>query len=63
MAWIVTGRAEDRLPIASGDFVSSKVLLSVSVGSPLCTVRYRVNVKANNVDYASELMDVTIEAA
>jgi hypothetical protein len=63
LGWIVTGRAEDQIPIASGDFVSSKVLLNIPVGSPLCTVRYRVNVRANNADYASELMDVTIEAA
>jgi hypothetical protein len=63
LAWIVTGQAEDRIPIASGDFASSKVLLNVPVGSPLCTLRYRVNVRANNADYKSELMDITIEAA
>jgi len=61
-AWINTGRAEDNLQIASGDFISTKVLLSIPVGSPLCTLRYRVNVEANNQPYASEIMDVTIKA-
>ena len=60
--WIVTGRSEDNMQIASGDFISPKVLLSVPVGAPLCTLRYRVNVKANGQAYASDLMDITIAA-
>ncbi len=60
--YIITGRAEDNIEIPSGDFTSAKVLFNVPVGSSLCTIRYRVNAKANGQAYASELMDVTIKA-
>ncbi len=61
--WIVTGRSEDNIQIASGDSTATKVLFEIPVGSPLCTIRYRINVKVNNQPYASEIMDVTIKAA
>ena len=61
--WMVTGRAESNIEIASGDFTSTKVLFEIPAGSPLCTIRYRINVKADNQIYFSEIMDVTVEAA
>ena len=61
--WMVTGRSEDKIKIASGDFTYTKVLFEIPVGSPLCTIRYRVNIKMNNQIYASEIMDVTVQAA
>ncbi len=49
--WIVTGRAEDDIPIASGDFSVQKVLFEIPVGAPLCTIRFRVNVYVNGEIY------------
>lgn len=57
--WIQTGRTGD-LEIASGDTRATKVLFNVPIGSPLCTIRYAVNVKVNNQAYASADMDVTL---
>ncbi len=46
------GRAEKDIPIASGDFATQKVLFEIPVGAPLCTIKYRVNVKVNKgTDY------------
>ena len=61
--WIVTGRAEDNIPLAPGEFTSGKVLFSIPEGTTLCTLRYRVNVKANSNNYQSELFDITIRPA
>lgn len=61
-AWMSTGRAEDNINLAPGEFVSGKVLLEVPEGSTLCTFRYRINVLYGGQAYASELMDVTIRA-
>ena len=62
LSWIVTGKTEDNMGIASGDFVSRPVKFNVPVGSALCTLRYKVEVKANNQNYASDVMDVTIKS-
>jgi len=63
--WITTGRAEDNIPIAPGDFMSTKVLFNIPVGASLCTLRYRVNVymgAGQQQPYATDIMDVTIKA-
>lgn len=60
--WIVTGRAEDQIMLAPGEFTSGKVLFNIPEGTALCTLRYRVNVQADNVPYQSELFDITIKA-
>lgn len=61
---ITTGRAGADIPIASGEVYSAPVLFSTQTGDPLCTVRFRVDVKANDVAYGSpQVMDVTLKAA
>jgi hypothetical protein len=60
--WIVTGRAEENIPIPSGDFSSQKVLFEIPVGSPLCTIRFRVNVEADGTPYATDFFDLKIKA-
>lgn len=62
LGYITTGKAENNIPIAPGDISVGKVLFNVPVGSPLCTVRFRVEVKANGNPYASELIDITFKA-
>ncbi len=62
LSWIVTGKTEEDMGIASGDFVSRPVKFNVPLGSALCTLRYKVEVKANNQNYASDVMDVTIKS-
>ena len=61
--WIVTGRAEDNIELAPGEFTSGKVLFYIPEGTALCTLRYRVNVKADGNSYQSELFDITIKPA
>lgn len=62
LGWIVTGRAENDIPIASGDKSTQRVILNIPKGSPLCTFRLRVNVDSSQGFYGTEFMDVTIKA-
>ncbi len=61
-SWIVTGRAENDIPIPSGDFSTQKVLFNIPAGSPLCTIRFRINVNAGETAYATDFFDLTIKA-
>ena len=61
--WIVTGRAEDNIELAPGEFTSGKVLFYIPEGTALCTLRYRVNVKVDGNSYQSKHFDITIKAA
>jgi len=61
-AWIVTGRAEENIVIPSGDFSVQKVLFEIPLGSPLCTIRFRVNVQADGTAYATDFFDLKIRA-
>jgi len=61
-SWIVTGRTETNIPIPPGEFTTQKVLFDIPVGSPLCTIRFRVNVDAGGKPYATDFFDVTIKA-
>ena len=58
--WIVTGRAEDNVPIPSGDFSTQKVVFEIPIGAPLCTIRYRINVNAAGVAYATDFFDMKV---
>jgi len=58
--WITTGRQEVNLAIPVGDLTTQKVLFDVPVGSPLCTVRFRVNVNVENTPYATDFFDIKI---
>lgn len=61
---ITTGRSGPEMDIASGEVYSAPVLFSTQTGDPLCTVRFRVDVKAGGVPYGSpQVMDVTFKAA
>lgn len=62
-AWIVTGRAEDNIELGAGGFTTGKILIKVPEGSALCTLRYRLNVKHEGQNYASDLMDVVIKSS
>lgn len=60
--WIVTGRSEIDIPIPSGAFSSQKVLFQIPSGSPLCTIRFRVNVDVDGTAYATDFFDMSIKA-
>jgi len=60
--WIVTGRAENDIPIPSGDISTQKVLFEIPTGAPLCTIRFRINVKADEETYATDFFDLKIKA-
>ncbi len=59
--WIVTGRSENNIPIPSGDFSSQKVLFEIPSGSPLCTIRFRVNVDVEGTAYATDFFDLKVK--
>ncbi|VVB83721.1 Uncharacterised protein [uncultured archaeon] len=61
-SWIILGKAEDSLSIPSGDSIVRKVLFDIPVGSPLCTARFKIEVKAGETAYASDFFDVKIKA-
>jgi hypothetical protein len=58
--WISTGRAENGIPIPPGDFSTQKVLFEIPTGSPLCTIRFRINVNADDTIYATDFFDLKI---
>ena len=62
MSWIVTGRAEDDIPIPSGDISTQKVLFEIPTGAPLCTIRFRINVQADGDSYATDFFDLKVKA-
>lgn len=43
-SWIILGKSDDNIGISQGDSYSSKVVLNVPKGSPLCTFGLRLNV-------------------
>ncbi len=66
--WIVTGRAENDIQIASGDFSVQRVVFEIPVGAPLCTIRYRINVctekqcSEGGESYATDFFDMKVKA-
>jgi len=61
-SWIVTGKSEENIIIPSGDFIVRKVLFTISKDAPLCTIRFRVNVEADGLAYATDFFDMKIKA-
>jgi len=65
-SWIITGKSENDIPIPSGGISTQKVLFSIPAGSPLCTIRFRVNTHVNingmKTDYDTDFFDLTIKA-
>lgn len=46
MNWIEIGQSESNIPIAVGSYYSTKIYFRIPVGAPLCTVKYRIEVKS-----------------
>jgi hypothetical protein len=61
-SWITVGKTEQDLAIPVGDSLVRKVLFNMPVGSPLCTVRFKIEVKIGNSNYASDFFDLVIQA-
>ena len=59
-SWITTGR-EDTIPIASGDVYPGLVRFNIPLGSPLCTIRYHLEVKFGNEPYFTDFFDATVK--
>jgi hypothetical protein len=55
---IILGQVESNIQITYGEIYITRIAFS-SKGSPLCTVRYRINVYADNKPYSAELFYVT----
>jgi hypothetical protein len=61
-SWIVTGKAEQGIPIAVGDLAVLRVTFRIPTGAPLCTARFRANIYQDQTAYATDAFDVTIQA-
>lgn len=60
--WIELGKAGDDIPIQVGDFLSRKVSFRIPTGSPLCTIRFRVEVTNDDDTYATDYFDIVVKA-
>mgnify|MGYP001603209091 FL=1 len=60
--WITVGKTESDLAIPIGDMVVRKVSFRIPVGAPLCTARFKVEVKMGSTIYASDFFDLNIKA-
>jgi len=60
--WITVGSKEADIPIPVGELISRKVMFTIPTGSPLCTVRFRVDVSTGTTAYWSEFFDVKVRA-
>lgn len=60
-SWIVTGRS-DEMTIAPGESYFGIVRFLIPEGAPLCTVRMHIDVKKDNVAYATDFFDVEVLA-
>ena len=59
--WIEVGKKADNIPLAVGEFTSIKVLFRIPTGAPLCISRFRVNVKIDGNDYATDFFDISVK--
>lgn len=60
--WIVTGKSDEDIPIASGDLVTDKILFRIPLGAPLCLAKYRINVNIGGKSYATDSFHVEVIA-
>ena len=60
LSWITTGRTEEGIPIPPGEVSPQEVLFDIPEGSPLCTIRFRVNVNAEGTAYATDFFNLKI---
>jgi len=59
-SWIITGKSEKDIPIASGDLITDKILFRIPVGSPLCIAKFRINVKVDDKHYDTDSFNIEI---
>lgn len=60
--WIITGKSESSIPIASGDIAVDKIIFKIPTGSPLCIAKFRINVNAGGTAYATDSFNIEIKA-
>ena len=60
-SWITTGRSDD-ITISPGEDYYGIVRFMIPESSPLCTVRFHIDVTMDNVPYATDFFDVEVLA-
>ena len=60
--WIVTGRTESDIPIASGDIFIDRIRFRIPLGAPLCIAKFRINVRAGEDAYITDSFEIEIKA-
>ncbi len=61
-SWIVTGQSDTGIAIAPGDTYMSTVRFFIPEGSPLCIVRFHLNVREGGKVYDTKSFDVQVKA-
>ena len=61
-SWIKQGKSETNVPVAPGKIMFRVIRISIPKTAPLCIVRYRIDAKLDEEDYASEFFDVKVTA-
>jgi len=60
--WITLGKQGPEIPLAVGEFTSTKVLFKIPTGAPLCAARFRVNIQVDGQNYATDFFDIVVKA-
>ncbi|RMD45862.1 hypothetical protein D6829_01080 [Candidatus Pacearchaeota archaeon] len=61
LGWIVAGDSEDEIKISPSELTTRLIKFNIDENTPLCTVRFRISVEADNKPYADEIFDLRIE--
>lgn len=61
-SWIASGKTGDNIQIASGESSVDRVIFRVPLGTPLCIVKFRVNVDAGSAPYKSATFFIEVKA-
>jgi len=59
--WIIVGDKEQEIPIAVGELYSTKIIFQIPLGTPICTARFRIDVKMDGNAYKSDQFDISIK--
>lgn len=61
--WIISGKSEEEISIASGDMITDKILFRIPVGAPLCVQKFWITVSTEGETYATASFYIEIVAS
>lgn len=61
-SWIDSGASQNNIEIAPGEMVIPRVFFKIPSSAALCTINYKITVKADGNTYATDFMLINIKA-